>query len=313
MSRQTEVLTAAQALERGARTPTLLATMSGELQLFAVCGGRPQRLQVDAPAGTVHDLLEALPGGVYSAMRTFQHERFLWLDEHIARTERSMAGLGWKRALDRAVLRRALHETAHAYPLADSRVRFDVLREPAELQGVRSDLFVALSPHVPVPEEFLRHGVRVEFAPHLHRDSPHIKTTEFVRRRKPFPIGSRERFEHLLLDEAGRILECSSANVAFVRGRELVAAGDGVLEGITLKVLLHLAPQLGLNVRGERLSVDALSKVDEAFLSSSARGVVPIVQVEEQRIGDGTVGPTVHSLMRAYEDFAAQHARPAID
>ena len=281
------------------------------LQLYAVLPSGPRALAVPPGRTNLHDVLEELPGGVYSAMRTFAHERFLWLERHLERTDRSMVGLGWPKRLAQERVRRALHETARAYPLPDSRIRFDVLREPAALQGVESDLFVALMPYAPVPEEFLREGVRLELAPHLHRHEPRIKTTDFVRVRKPLPYGTREAFEHLLLDERQRILECSSANIAFVRGREIVTAGEGVLEGVTLGVVLHVAGSLGLSVRHERLSLSALGAVDEAFLSSSTRGVVPVVKVVDQVIGGGKVGATTRELTRLYYEYAEREARPA--
>ncbi len=281
-------------------------------QLFAVTERGPVALEAPSAQGTVHDLLEQLPGGVYSALRTFGHNRFLWLDAHLDRTERSMQGLGWPRKLERRLLCEALHHVTSDYPLPESRVRFDVLREPVEFLGVRADLFLALSPHVDVPEEFLRDGVRVELAPQLHRDTPRIKTTEFVLRRKPLPLGTKERYEHVLLDPQRRVLECSSSNIAFVRAGAIVSAGDGVLEGITALVLRRVAAQLALSWRDERLPLEELSSVDEAFLSSSGRGVVPIVQVENQRIGSGRVGEITRRLLSAYTAYAEHEARCAV-
>jgi len=283
------------------------------LQLFALTARGPVELAVDANGGTVHDILDRLPGGVYSALRTFGHNRFLWLDAHFDRTDRSMTALGWEKRLDRVALRAALHEVASAYPLADSRVRFDVLRDEFEIQGVRAATFLALSPYEPVPEPFLREGVRVEFAPHLHREAPRVKTTQFTRVRKPLPYGTKERYEHLMLDEQGRILECSSANVAFVRNGALLSAGDGVLEGITALVLRRIATGLGLAWTDERLSRDALNSVDVAFLTSSTRGVVPIVDIADTKIGDGRVGPITRRLVEAYYDYAEREARPAVE
>lgn len=291
---------------------SLARASTAEVQLFAVESSGSRRLAVEAQGGSVHDVLEKLPGGVYSALRTFGHERFLWLDAHLDRTERSMAGLGWSAPFERALLKRALDEVVRASPSADAGVRFDVLREPAPVQGARAAMFIALSPFTPVSPEFMREGVRVDFAPHLRRETPRIKTTDFVRARKPMPIGTRERFDHILVDERQCILECSSANIVFVRGRELVCAGEGVLEGITLKVLLHLAPALGLAVRSECLPRSELARVDECLLSSSIRGPVPIVTVESQPIGDGRVGPVTRALIEAYYAFAAREARPAL-
>jgi branched-subunit amino acid aminotransferase/4-amino-4-deoxychorismate lyase len=178
--------------------------------------------------------------------------------------------------------------------------------------GVRAELFIALSPFVAVPEEFLRDGVRVEIAPDLHREAPRIKTTEFVRRRKPLPLGTKERYEHIMLDAQRRVLECSSSNIAFVRAGAIVSAGDGVLEGITALVLRHVAVQLGLRWLDERLPLAELRSVDEAFLSSSARGVVPIVDVAGERIGSGRVGGVTRRLSAAYLEFAEREARTAV-
>src|SRR5687768_12175600 len=112
------------------------------LEFHALTEAGLRRLPIAATTGTVHDLFEELPFGVYSALRTFHHDRFLWLDTHFDRTERSMAQLGWTNRLDREALRRALYAAVRAYPLEDAVVRFDVLREPASVQGVASHVFV---------------------------------------------------------------------------------------------------------------------------------------------------------------------------
>ena len=279
------------------------------LELHALSADGLRRLSVASTSGTVHDLLDGLPFGVYSALRTFHHDRFLWLDAHFERTQRSMAQLGWPNRLDRDALRRALYSAVREYPLADAVVRFDVLREPATIQGVAADVFVALSPYVPVPEEFLREGVRVELAPHLRRESPRVKTTEFVRRRRPLPWSTKERYEGVLLDEEQRILECSSANIAFVRGKTVIAAGDGVLEGITALVLRKIAASVGLDWVDRRLPLTEVARVDEAFLSSSSRGVVPIVEIQGTPIGNRAVGPRTQALLAAYYAFAEREAQ----
>jgi len=290
------------------------------VQLFAVEPAGPKPLPVPAGAATFHDVLDGLPLGVYSALRTFHHERFLWLDAHLDRTDRSMELLGWSFRLDRPALRRALHAAAAAYPLADSRVRFDVLAEPANRPsrpGVRrldtaSRVVIILSPYKPVPEAFLRQGVRVEVARELHRDQPLIKTADFVVRRRPYPLERQDAYEHLLIDAQGGILECSSANFHAVRDGALWTASGGALEGITEKVLLRVASDLGVPVRRERVLLSDVGKLDEAFLTSSTRGLVPIVDVAGSRIGSGAPGLLWKKLADAYGRFAEREARPAV-
>ena len=282
------------------------------IQLFAVVGSEPQPLPIAPGAATYHDLLDDTDLGVYSALRTFHHDRFLLLEDHFDRTDRSMELLGWEFRLDRKALRRALHEIVTAYPLPDARVRFDVLAKPATRLGTSSRVVVGLSPYKAVPERFLRDGVRVEIARDLARERPLVKTADFVIRRRPFPLERAEAYEHLLLSPDGRILECSSSNFHGVRAGELFSAAGGALEGITQKILLRLASELGILVRREHVRIAEIGSLDEAFLTSSIRGVVPVVDVAGTKVGPGLPGATTSKLRHAYEAFAEREAKPAI-
>jgi branched-chain amino acid aminotransferase len=282
------------------------------VQLFAVTSEGVQPLTVWPGATTVHDALTTIPLGVYSALRTYEHNKFLCLEDHLERTGRSMALLGWYDQLDRPALRRALHQVCTAYSLPDARVRFDVLPEPAWGLGSESRLLITLSPFHSLPETFYREGVQVLVAPHLHRQQPLIKTAAFVVERRPYPLGHQAAFEHLLVDEVGRILEGSSSNVYAVRNGELWTAAAGVLEGITRKVILKLAPRIDIPVRLEAVTLAELAELDEFFVSSSSRGLVPVVKVAQQPIGSARPGPVTRRLMQAYDAFVAQEIRTAI-
>lgn len=282
------------------------------VQLFAVVGSEPRPLPVAASASNYHELLDDADLGVYSALRTFHHDRFLHLEDHLDRTDRSMQLLGWDFRLDRPALRRALHEIVTAYPLPDARVRFDVLAKPAKKLGTESRVVIGVSPYTPVPDHFLLEGVRVEIARDLARERPLVKTADFVLRRRPYPLERAEAYEHLLVSSDGRILECSSSNFHGVRGGELFSAAGGALEGITQKILLRLAAHLGIRVRREHVRIAELGSFDETFLTSSIRGVVPVVDVAGTKIGGGDPGPVTTELRRAYEAYAEREAVPAV-
>jgi len=282
------------------------------IQLFAVVGSEPQPLPIAAGVSSFHELLDDADLGVYSALRTFHHDRFLLLEDHFDRTDRSMEFLGWDFRLERPALRRALHEIVTSYPLPDARVRFDVLAKPATRIGTSSRVVVGLSPFKPVPERFVRDGVRVEVARELAREQPLVKTADFVVRRRPYPLERAEAYEHLLVSADGRILECSSSNFHGVRGGELFTAAGGALEGITQKIVVRIAAELGIRIRSEHVRLAEVGALDEAFLTSSTRGIVPVVDVAGAKIGLGTPGAVTAKLRRAYEAFAEREAKPAV-
>jgi branched-subunit amino acid aminotransferase/4-amino-4-deoxychorismate lyase len=283
-----------------------------QTELFAVTQSGAERLQLREEGETVHDLFDNLPLGVYSALRTFEHNRFLCLEEHFDRTDRSMALLGWEFRLDRPALRLALHQASTGYPLPDARVRFDVLAGPATELGTASRVLVALSPFVPVPAAYIENGVQVAIAAELHRRRPLVKEARFVLERRPYPLAQQHAYEHLMLDEGRRILEGSSSNFYALCDGRLWTAGEGVLEGITRKVILDLAATAAIPVSLQPVSLDDVLALDEAFLSSSSRGLIPIVAIAGQTVGNGRPGPLTRRLMAAYVGFVRRHIRPAI-
>jgi branched-subunit amino acid aminotransferase/4-amino-4-deoxychorismate lyase len=280
--------------------------------LYAVAPHGPVPLPVPAGLATAHELFDPLPLGVYSALRTFQHDRFLGLEHHLERTDRSLELLGWPERLDRQALRRAMDETARAYPGPEAFVRFDFLAAPASSLGTEARLLLALSPLVPVAEGLLDSGVTVRIS-RLERVRPLVKTARFVLERRPYPLGSPEAFEHLLIGPDGRIREGSSSNFVAVQGGRLRLAGDEALQGVTQRIVTALARELDLAPAREPVALAELAALDEAFLTSSARGIVPIVAVQEQRIGTGRPGPRTRALLAAYARHAAVHARRATE
>ena len=84
-----------------------------------------------------------------------------------------------------------------------------------------------------------------------------------------------------------------------------------MLEGITRRYVLRLCRELDLPVRLEAPPLGEVLPADEAFLSSSTRGLVPVVTLAGQPIGDGRPGPITSSLLEAYRALLAAEARPA--
>lgn len=281
------------------------------VRLYAVLPTGAERLPTPAGARAAHDVFDGLPLGVYTGLRTFHHDRFLGLEQHLDRTERCMRLLGWQEPLERHAIRRALDGAVREYPGADCFVRLDVLAEPPTELGTSSRTLCCLSPFTPIPEDYLRDGVRVEIAAELHRHDPRIKTADFVISRRPYPLNRKESFEHLLLDAEGGVLEGTSSNFYAVRAGVVQTAGEDMLEGITRRYVLRLCAELGLEVRLAPPRADELGQADEAFLSSSSRGIVPVVAVASTRIGAGRPGPLTRALLEAYRSLVEREARAA--
>ncbi|MCB9148769.1 MAG: aminotransferase class IV [Caldilineaceae bacterium] len=279
------------------------------LQLFAVTSSGPQPLPVAANASELADLYEGLSLGVYSSLRTFEHNKFLWLDHHLARTVRSMRALGWTYTWDEATLRQALDQVCSAFPGAEMRVRIDVLAEPAHQLGTESRLLIGLAPFSPPPATLYEQGVALDFAPGVARTSPLVKTADFVKAREN--IQRTDAYEYLMTNQEGQILEGLSSNFYGVLGGVVHTANEGVLEGITRQIILEQIDHLSIPLQLRPITVDEVAHLTEAAISSSSRALLPVVRIGEQVIGNGKPGPICRQILAAYNEFVQRQIQPA--
>jgi len=110
----------------------------------------------------------------------------------------------------------------------------------------------------------------------------------------------------------GELLEAPTSNVWWRAGQALhtPALDLGILAGVTRAVLIELAAGRGYGVLEGVFTADDLVAADEAFLTSSAREVMPVVEVDGVRIGDGRPGPAAAALQAALRQAAtSQDAR----
>lgn len=282
----------------------------GHVRLVAVEESGPRALPVPEGVEDIHQL--DFPDGIYEGLRTFDHDRFLYLERHLDRIEGSMELVGWSQRLDRPALRRALHAEVSAFPHDNARIRFDILEHPPADLPTDARVLLALAPHAPLPSSVLEDGVRVGVERTKRRDTPHIKFNRWIIARRGSGPGDRGFFEHLLVDEEERILEGSTCNIFTVRDGTLITTPGGVLPGLTRRVFLELAEEARIPVRLEATPLAEVEGLDEMFLTSSTRAAVPIVAVEERRVGDGRPGPIHRRLMEGYHALVRREARPAL-
>jgi branched-chain amino acid aminotransferase len=114
--------------------------------------------------------------------------------------------------------------------------------------------------------------------------------------------------EAIFLDTEGHCSEATASNVFIWAAGTLVTPplGCGALPGITRATVLELAGDLGVPTAERAFDVDELASADEAFLTSSLRGLAPLVRIGLRRIGRGTPGALTHRLSAAYTALVAR-------
>jgi len=236
-------------------------------------------------------ITKQLPEGYYSTFRTYDSgTRVLGLRSHLQRLP----------DVDASFLRRNLNQLLDPFRPEESRVRV--------MKTKQGQIFISMEPLKLLPREVYEKGVRVETVG-IERKSPRIKSTAFIgqsdQERKH--IAQAGIFEALMVRN-GRILEGMTSNFFYVRDGVLFTAQRDVLLGVTRRTVIRVARRCGIEVRYSSLMLNRLSALSEAFITSSSRGIVPVIQIDDVTVGQGKVGEITKQLSAAYEAYVIQKA-----
>lgn len=101
----------------------------------------------------------------------------------------------------------------------------------------------------------------------------------------------------------GQVTEGTASNIFIVRDGTLFTPPKGpmLLPGVTRDLVLEIAENAGFPYRQQSLSVDELFAADEVWLTSSTREIVPVISVDNRRIGAGVPGEIWHEFIVAYD------------
>ena len=115
--------------------------------------------------------------------------------------------------------------------------------------------------------------------------------------------------EAILLDDHGHVCEGTGENIYILAGGEIVTPGhqNSILDGITRRSIMQLAADLGYSVVERDIARAELYLAEEVFMSGTAAELVPVVEVDDHKVGAGKPGEVTRLLQGAFDD--AIHGR----
>ena len=168
-----------------------------------------------------------------------------------------------------------------------------------------------------VPEDCVQTGAHIHIAE--TRRAPDAAINQRVKSFNRMDL-TQAQFEALdagadapvLLSTEGYVTEGPGFNVWVVKDRTVRTPSSNVLEGITRLTVLDLCAEAGLHAETVDLKPEDLENADEAFMSTSGGGVIPITRVNDKAIANGAPGLTTSALRDLYWEkrAAGWHATP---
>lgn len=252
-----------------------------------LAGNIPFQLQAD----TLDEMTRELPHGFYTTFSTLSHgTKVMGLRAHLQRLFIPAQEQGITPSVDENMLRGRIADLAKTYLPRESRIRLVLVKNDGMIHA-------GVQPFVPISKHDRDNGVKVITAD-LTRKVPRVKDTGFISASAAQRTQVNSDVFEVLLTKNGKILEGMTSNFFAIKGHTLVTARYGILLGVTRRAILRIA-------RGQGMLIDyRLPLVDEdfheAFLTSSSRGVVPIIAIDGNPVGQGRVGKRSEILSKAY-------------
>lgn len=109
----------------------------------------------------------------------------------------------------------------------------------------------------------------------------------------------------IFLNDRFKVTEGPGACLALVRGGRLVTptVSSGLLDSVTRATILTLAQELEIPAVEREVDRTELYIADEMFYLGTGWEILPVVEVDGTRIGDGRMGPMTRRIEQAYHDL----------
>jgi branched-subunit amino acid aminotransferase/4-amino-4-deoxychorismate lyase len=104
----------------------------------------------------------------------------------------------------------------------------------------------------------------------------------------------------VLVDYDGNVSEGPGFNLFMVRDGLVTTPEGTCLDGITRQTALDLLAEQNVKLVIGAFSPDQLRAADEAFITSTAGGIVPVTRIDHRPVGDGEPGPVTTRLKNLY-------------
>lgn len=252
----------------------------------------------------VNDLGIVRGYGVFDFLRTYNRIPFK-LREHVQRLQKSAVLIGLDLPFLTEEIEAITYDTLGRNNLSEANIRI-VATGGASVDFItpsgQPSLMVIVTPVSEYPQAYYEQGIKV-ITGQRERFIPTAKSLNYIS-----AIGALQQaklvnaVEALYVNQQGHVLEGTTTNFFIFRDTQLITPKEGILNGITREVVLELAKN-HFEIVEQPIDYSELSRCDEAFITSSTKEIMPVIQIDELPISNGKPGKNTQLLMHLFHKY----------
>src|SRR5436190_9542530 len=249
--------------------------------------------------------------GVFEGIRVYSSKIFE-LEAHLDRLWNSAKAIRLQIPITRDEISKAMYETVKANNFTDCYIRLVVTRGVGDLgldpkKCAKPSVFVISDLIAVYPKEMYEKGIAVITASvirnHPNALSARVKSLNYLNNiLAKIEANDAGVPEAIMLNHEGNVAECTADNLFIVRDGVVYTPTtyDGILEGVTRKVIIQLCAQLAIPLVEKTLQRHDLYIAEEMFLSGTGAEVIAVTKIDGRVIGSGTAGSLTRRVMEAF-------------
>ena len=251
--------------------------------------------------------------GIFDFFKTLNHHP-VFLDDHLNRFYHSAQQMRLPVDQSHEALKTLLHELMQRNNMPDAGIRL-TLTGGYSADGYALDapnLVITQKPLQMPSEQLFEQGIRL--VTHAHqRQMPAVKTIDYLMAIWLQPFIHQNGADDVLYHNNRIITECPRANFFIITAAgEVVTPAHNILQGIIRMKTLQLAHgTFATAVRD--VTLGDLEHAQEAFITSTTKHIMPVVQINGIAVGNGRPGAVTRRLSTALQEILAEYGNAAVE
>ena len=255
---------------------------------------------------------------VYEVFK-FTNKRPSFLSDHYRRMERGLREIDiptpWDEERFTAVMRELIDRTAFADGIVYNQVtRGEAPRAHFYPDGLTPTV-IAYSRAFRFPDAVKKElGIRLISAPDLRWKQCHVKSVNLLANALAKKRAQRAGADEALLLSDGFVREGASASFFVVTGGRVIThpLDEHILPGVVRDHVISLAIGAKIRVDERPVREHELFDLEEAFITSTTQGVMPVAEIDGRVIANGRRGEVTTTLQRLFDALESREASAAV-
>ncbi len=255
---------------------------------------------------SVHDIGLLRGFGVFDFLVTYRGKPFL-LTEHIDRLFKSASLINLNIGKTKEEIRNIILKTLSRNSWnREKTVRIVVtggIGNTSTEPSAKATIIVIVEPKHDYPQSYYQSGISTFTFDHI-RTLANSKSLDYSNAIKALQVARRSGgVESIYVDKlTNTVSETTTSNLFLVKKGKIFTSSENILNGVTRNLLMKLLKKEN-PVTQRKVKIPELFSANEIFITASNKEVMPVVKIDNKKIGNGEVGHITKNVMKIFRDF----------